>query len=283
MRIILIYILVSLITKVYAQDLLAIDTIQIKCSYEYSYLADTTSIRQGKYHKDILHLQIGSKYSKCFSYYSYQCDSIRVYSSLEGAYNRIIREADAKGWSKRKLYNSLPRYRMKTTVYKNYPVGAMTATDHILKDYYQYEDSINLQEWDIYCDSTKTILEYECQMATCRFRGREWTAWFALEIPISDGPWKLMGLPGLIMEAYDKGGQHWFCINGIQKVDSEPLFLGTDGKDFDIYQKVKRTALLKSQYEYHRNPKAFTEMSSGISFGDSQIIHKYDLLEREER
>lgn len=35
-------------------------------------------------------------------------------------------------------------------------------------------------------------------LATTQFRGLTYTAWFALDIPINEGPWKFHGLPGLI-------------------------------------------------------------------------------------
>lgn len=67
---------------------------------------------------------------------------------------------------------------------------------------------------------------HECQKVTCDFRGRKWTAWFATDVPVSDDPWKLCGLPGLVMEAYDKGYQQHFLINGLQQVSDEPIEFG---------------------------------------------------------
>lgn len=274
----------------FAQDLTVIDTIKFKCSYEYKYLLDTTATSNKKYSRlDILHLQIGSKSSKCFSYRTYQIDSISAYGDYHKYIDDIMRKVydevhgDRKMW-KRELVKKMPVRGMSTLVFKNHPDGKVTVLDNIFTDNFQYEDDINPQEWDLQEDSVKTILGHECQKATCNFRGREWTAWFALDVPISDGPWKFSGLPGLIMEVYDKGVQHYFCINGLQQADSaEPLYFGIDGKDVSKFQKVKRTDFLKSAYDYFRDPEKYRTMSTGISFGFSPEKYevKYDLLERE--
>ena len=47
---------------------------------------------------------------------------------------------------------------------------------------------------------TKKILGYKCKAAKVNFRGSEYIAYYAPDIPINSGPWVFKGLPGIIME-----------------------------------------------------------------------------------
>ncbi|WJS95663.1 GLPGLI family protein [Flavobacterium johnsoniae] len=84
-------------------------------------------------------------------------------------------------------------------------------SDHIsLKDF-NIKDSIGSFDWQLGSE-TKTIVGYQCQNATLFFRGRNYTVYFAKDIPFSDGPWKLSGLPGMILEVKtdnDLGQYDW--------------------------------------------------------------------------
>ncbi|CAM1359073.1 conserved exported protein of unknown function [Tenacibaculum soleae] len=68
--------------------------------------------------------------------------------------------------------------------------------------------------WKI-TDEFKDIGEYKCQKATGYFRGRTYTTWFTQQIPIPFGPWKLQGLPGLIIEVKDAKKEIYFRVTKV--------------------------------------------------------------------
>ena len=66
----------------------------------------------------------------------------------------------------------------------------------------------------------KTINGYKCQKAITKIYDREFEVWFTTEIPVNDGPWKLSGLPGLIIEAHSKNRFHNFYFTSIKKLSN---------------------------------------------------------------
>ena len=79
---------------------------------------------------------------------------------------------------------------------------------------YNVSQNINLK-WKLE-NEFSTILNYKVQKATTEFGGRKWTAWFAKEIPIQDGPYKFNKLPGLILKIEDAKQNHVFELKGIK-------------------------------------------------------------------
>ncbi|SUB88950.1 GLPGLI family protein [Porphyromonas macacae] len=111
-------------------------------------------------------------------------------------------------------------------------------------------ENIPPQTWEITAD-TLSILGYNCQKATTRFRGRTYTVWFTLDLPISEGPWKLYGLPGLILKAEDGERLFTFEAIGLENISTEiPIEV--------VYPKTKKIvttqAGLKQWYDF-RNKK----------------------------
>lgn len=257
----------------YSQQIL--DNAYIECQYEYFYKNDTLTNKQKD---DLLILQIGKDVSKSYSYYSNEVDSLVKTPNYEKfAWAQFKKAMDTEGSSS----SNYPHKRMKAYIYKNYPKGKMTVTDGLSLQDYIYIDELNSQQWNI-MDSVKTVLDYDCQMAKCSFRGREWTAWFAPDIPISNGPWKLGGLPGLIMEAYDKGKQYHFNIIGLQKTDT-PIIFSKTYVGSNKFEKTTRINFLKAQKKYFMNMGGFIELETGIDLGAGQPnkVMQYDLIERD--
>lgn len=219
----------------YAQK--KIDEAYLKCQYDYTYVVDTLS---GKTAKDWLVLQIGKNMSKCYSYYSMQVDSIFASPDRDVILRQQINAAIGSK-------TEWPHKRMKAYVYKNYPQGKMTVTDGLLMQDYIYEDTLYAQNWVIQ-DSSKLILGHECQKAVCHYRGHCWTAWFAMDIPITDGPWKLCGLPGLIMEATTEDNSHAFKLLGMEKVSKKPIVFSKTYVGNNKFEKTTFEKFLKEQY-----------------------------------
>ena len=74
-------------------------------------------------------------------------------------------------------------------------------------------------------NETKMILNQKCQKASTSFRGRNYTAWFSTKIKYPFGPWKMNGLPGIILEVYDD--QNFFKIDAVK--------ISKDHFDFDDF------------------------------------------------
>jgi len=155
-------------------------------------------------------LWIGRNTSVFFSYYYH----------IKGENNKRMSRAEFMAWTNTR---PSPRVGLVTRIHKNYPEGKITTIDNILFDLFLYHEKMPLFTWEIQSD-TGTILGNPVQKATTRFRGRSWVAWFAPGMPISDGPYKFHGLPGLILKMYDVKNHFLFEALSIE-MPSEPQMI----------------------------------------------------------
>ena len=152
-------------------------------------------------------------------------------------------------------------------VFSSIPDNEMTVYDKAGSvEYGYYTEPLGELKWEI-GDSTKTVLGYECVSATADYHGRLWTAWFTPEIPLQDGPWKLSGLPGLILEASESTGQHSFEATGIESSNQEmyPIYSHRQ------YDKMPRTEMLRQLRNYRDHSNSINAAESGINFGKDHI------------
>ena len=162
-------------------------------------------------------------------------------------------------------------------VYKHIPAeGKLTfATYHV--DWFKYSEPIPALQWKIE-GKDSVIAGYHCQAATTSLRGRQWRAWFTLDIPVSDGPWKLCGLPGLILRATDEQGYFDFDCTGITSIEIPPIELAKNN-----YVSCTPEEAFKMEQERRENPLAFLNRQFGgqQQFPD-ELVRKADRSNNEE-
>lgn len=135
------------------------------------------------------------------------------------------------------------------------------------------DDWVNI-DWKIK-NKFKTIDKYKCQKAVGDFRGRTYTAWFTEEIPLSYGPWKLFGLPGLIIEVKDKSGEFQIKMVSIKypaSVKSKEFNISYDGDIINIKEYAKflkeipkiRERKINAMLGRSSNPRKFKSKSNFI-------------------
>lgn len=191
--------------------------------------------------------------------------------------NAIQRDASGKITSitiTQDMRNNIPR-RGVTTVVEKYPEeGRMQVVDKLPADeiYYTYDVPMDELVWET-GDSTTVILGYECQNATADYHGRRWTAWFTPDIPVSEGPWQLCGLPGLILEAKCDGGEYIFTATGIHEIN-EPL---SQIPGDPVLEKMSRKEYLKTLVDLETDPgKAFGVTNTPAPLHHDQIETDYN-------
>ncbi len=135
-----------------------------------------------------------------------------------------------------------------------------------------YTEKTELPEWTVFNDSTEDILGYKCIYATCSYRGRNWEAWFTPEIPLKEGPWKLAGLPGVVLKAYDNKKQYVFEATSIRthNLPQVGIFI-YDRKPLDMLK--NRQEYLRALYNLRLKRKFLNEVSLYTDFKPSKSDH----------
>jgi GLPGLI family protein len=117
--------------------------------------------------------------------------------------------------------------------YYQYPNEHKLLTkDKLMTNNYAIESPMPAIDWKTSSD-TATFGGLHCQKATGHFKGRNYIVWFCPDLPVHTGPWKLNGLPGVIVDARDTKGEVVFQFDGVEKaVPTSPgNQQGADEKD----------------------------------------------------
>ena len=221
-----------------------IDQSRFVVTYEAMMTKDSVKPTEHKF--DRLVLMVGDSISTCYSNTMHRFDSAFTVTVRKGGetYRSVNHFIDENGdvW--------VP------DVYKYYAKKRMTVVHRMevpgnFVPIFLYDEPLSLMDWKMSFE-TKEILGYQCFKAECDFRGRHWTAWFTMQIPVQDGPWKFSGLPGLILQMEESRGHYAFRCIGIE-TRKKPI-VWYNNVD---YQSCKRSDVVKQMEDYHTDWNAY--------------------------
>ncbi len=183
------------------------DTAKIIVHYQFTHIRDT--LNKDKPYTENMVLLVGANAS--------------VYKSWDRKMHLAQMQADLMNQFKQSA-GSPQNFTVKTSG----NLGTNTEYYYFLNEHkaYRKEDLMNTYlieespappQWKISSD-TLTIGGYHCQKAATHFKGRDYEAWFCPDLPFHAGPWKLNGLPGLIIQAADRKNEVIFKSDSITQV-----------------------------------------------------------------
>lgn len=183
-----------------------LDVSRVECIYQYI-VSDPVLERSEEWY-DIL--QLGSLWSKYMDYNEFRTDS-------------VLNTLDRKKLTVEEYTNLYNLYfpSRSANLLHNMKTGDIEVRERTMGDNFVYQDSVSIG-WQL-SDETKEVCGQKCSKATCHFRGRNWVAWYA-DVPVSLGPWKFSGLPGLILQLEDDKREHVFRAIALRK-GASPIVL----------------------------------------------------------
>lgn len=209
--------------------------------------------------EDLLLLQVGRNVSKCYSYKTWQTDSLVRVTPPE----QVLANLGSFHGGVQDIF------------FRDAAAGRLTHTDQIGMDHLLYTESLPAIDWEL-TDGERTIVGYACRRARCTFRGRSYEAWYAPEIAVCCGPWKFGGLPGLILAIRDDAGVLDLEATGVEQ-RVEPIRM-TDRN----YMKTNRKKYLDLKQKVMTDPVGYLTGSSNVRMTikneDGTPVNPGDLL-----
>lgn len=184
------------------------EIIESVITYQLSWKKDTSNLKNIS--KEYFVLSIGKEGTSCFESYLYSlADSVQLAQMREVETTKAI---DMRNYPKKSAF----KYR----VFKS--EGKIQVEETVANTKYVYPSVFNSQNWEI-SNKQDTVAGFWSQMATLNYNGRDFEAWFTLDIPISEGPYVFSGLPGLIVQLTDTENHYAFTLSEIGMGDSNKI------------------------------------------------------------
>ncbi len=264
-KLIYLFFLILFAPNLSAQDALAIDTAQYIATYDYFFQEDSTS-KQSIKHQE-MELLVGNHFS-LYSALSSNRRSQQLYlyqlDVLAGALERKIGPELSK-FGSRHRFSAIE-------IYKNRPSpGLVLQIDWLNHKFLSAQENVS-SNWKLEAGSDSLIAGYHCQQASIGFGGRVFKAWYTTEIPISEGPYKFAGLPGLIVRIADSKHEHTIELTSFSKASEFRPILTTRKP-----MKVSTDQFWMAYKQHLKEMEAMSQNLQQIQTSDenrAQMLHK---------
>ena len=224
------------------------DKFEYKVTYKLTYKLDSTNLDESK-----------SEYMILFA-----GDELSKFSSRAVTLSKTYEISGNSGYTPPQVVSEF-HYR----ILKQPESGKIFYTLKIPKmnDRFFYTEELDQFEWQI-LPVTKSIKDYKVQKAKTSFKGRDYIAWFTPEIPISEGPYKFNGLPGLILEIADTE-KHWnFEFFGLEKLSPKVSYK----TNLKMYAETERNELQNLWRQYKSDPMTYAGQAADMN---SEVHKEY--------
>ena len=200
-------ILFLIISNCFSQNRTTIDTVR----YRFSYAIKGNLAEESKRpYDDELSVDVGDSVTYCYSRWQDDNDKLsdKIRKSGGSANDFLAQQGPISLYDEEDI--------------KHYPAKSKESIITFLYSYFLYEENMPSFNWNL-IPGDSLILEYPCKRASCTYHGRTWNVWYSMTIPISEGPWKLQGLPGMILYAKDAKNQFSFECIGVKSNLNVPM------------------------------------------------------------
>ena len=253
----LLFLIAPLATTAFISD----EFSNIRVYYKLTFQLDSTSESEKKY--EYISLYLGENISKCASVRQLYWED-----TLSQVVKKMVEETGTIDGTSFNLPHS--KFEWKIFKYKD----RIEVFDNInAQDIYYPEKDADI-DWQLH-DEVKEISGYQCQKAIGHFAGREYIAWFTREVPVSDGPYKFRGLPGLIVKIYDTRMHYDFELIKLQKFERYNL-----SKRPQVYVKTSKREFMRMVEAKRKKPIVYLKTIVNI---DLTREEEEEIIERNQK
>lgn len=191
-------------------------------------------------------------------------------------------DSDSKIGSDSKTFKIKTNEQLTPHIISDFKKDSIYSQGLVFRDPFYVQDPILNPEWKLISE-TKTISGFSCNKATTNFRGRTYEVWFTPEIPVNFGPWKLNGLPGLILQATDDKGQVEFTATKVKfdediDIENQILKLPKLGEKVSLREYVSKKDKEGQQISKYISSKVSKGGNSRSSFEKPETRNSIEII-----